>query len=379
MQGNGQATLLWTGGANSNILELDRFSTGAPFDMYWVIDGVKFMNSTRSGLRLNWVNYVTVKNVESGYNLVWGIFTDFSNYLTFTNIDCHHSEQQHGLYVSNTCGNEIIEDSKFHDNGGVGIHHNGDASQGAGQPGYTTGQIVNSTIRNNLIYNNGRLGGAAINLDGVSQSFIYNNVIFNNFAGGIVSFAFDGVNPGSNTIIHNTVYFSDPLGRYGIALHDGSNNNVVGNNILITANGIHYAIDVEGAGTGNNIDYNAVYVPNGNNQTFTDGTNVFTPEEWAAAGYGSHTVLLPDPTTLFTAVATNDYSEVPGGPTVFQGNIAFSSIQGTVVPDILGVARYAGKVDMGAYQIPTGSNSNSGGSSSSPASRSISFLKDILA
>ena len=75
--------------------------------MYWTIEGVNFMYVSRAGLRLSWVQHVTVKNVEAGYNNVWGIFTDFSNYLTISNVNCHHSATQHGIYISNTCGNEV--------------------------------------------------------------------------------------------------------------------------------------------------------------------------------------------------------------------------------------------------------------------------------
>jgi len=230
---------------------------------------------------------------------------------------------------------------------------------------------VNSTIRNNFIWNNGALGGGAINLDGVSQSFIYNNVLYNNLAGGIVNFATDGVNPGSNVIIHNTIYNAN---HYGIALHDTSDNNIVGNNILITDVAIHYAIDVSGSGSGNNIDYNAVYVPNNKNLTFTtDGSTGLTPAQWAAAGYGSHVIVLGNQTSLFVNAAGNNYAEASGAPTIQAGNIAYSMVNGAVVPDINGVGRSAGNVDMGAYQFfdtssTTASNSNSGSGSSSSSS-----------
>src|SRR5690348_12108295 len=82
--------------------------------MYWVIDGVNFHGAGRAGLRLTWVEYVTVKNVDSGWNGVWGIFTSFSNYLFFDNVTCHHSNQQHGIYISNSCANNVRCDSSFY-------------------------------------------------------------------------------------------------------------------------------------------------------------------------------------------------------------------------------------------------------------------------
>jgi len=367
LQGNnGQAILNWIGptdtGQDADIMQLTLFEIGPPYEMYWVIDGLKFQNAGRSGLRLSWVNYVTVKNSESGPNGVWGMFTDFSNYLVFDNINCHNSGSQHGIYISNSCGNEILQNSQFHDNAGAGIHHNGDASSGPGQPGYTQGIIINSTIRNNVIWNNGALGGAGINMDGVISSQIYNNVIYNNLAGGIVNYIGNGADAHINFIAHNTVYFSSAQGRYGVGLHSGAHDNTVGNNILVTADNIHWAIDLGTSGTGNVVDYNAVYTPGGTYFT-TDGNDGLTNTQWISAGYGSHSVILPDPTSVFKNVGNNDYSEASGAPTIKAGNIVYSTIDGTVISDFYGTPRTAGNIDMGAYQfgsMPSGSGGSSG-------------------
>jgi len=311
---------------------------------------------------LSWVQYVTVQNVDSGHNGVWGIFTDFSNYLTFDNVECHHSGTQHGIYISNCCGNEIIQNSRFHDNSGAGIHHNGDLSEGDGIPPFVAGEIVNSTIRYNKIWNNGVTGGAGINLDGVSQSFIYNNLLYNNLAGGIVNYAGDGINPGSNVIVQNTVYFSAAAGRYGVSLTDNSGNNVVGNNILITAENIHFAIVVEGAGTGNNIDYNAVWTPDTNLAFFsTDGSDGLTAAQWVTAGYGSHSVILSSATGDFNNAAADDFSEATGAATINAGSSTFATVNSKLVADMNGQARVAGKIDIGAYQFGSGPGDGSDG------------------
>ncbi len=65
-----------------------------------------------------------------GYNGRWGIFTGFVDDFTIEDNETHHSQAEHGIYVSNSGDRPIIRGNLVHDNHANGIHMNGDASQG---------------------------------------------------------------------------------------------------------------------------------------------------------------------------------------------------------------------------------------------------------
>lgn len=86
---------------------------------------------------------------------------DFSDDTLLENNECYARQQQHGIYVSNSSQRPILRNNWCHDNAAAGIHMKAGASQGG------IGLITNAVVENNIIYNNGTLGGAGINTDGV--------------------------------------------------------------------------------------------------------------------------------------------------------------------------------------------------------------------
>jgi hypothetical protein len=114
----------------------------------------------------------------------------------------------HGMYVSGSSVGVQVLFNVLHDNGCIGIHVNGDVSEGL--PGVVKG----ITIAGNLIYKNGQNG---INADGLESSTIENNVIYGNARNGIELYQIDAYGGSTaNVIVNNTIDQSMTSGSYAI-------------------------------------------------------------------------------------------------------------------------------------------------------------------
>jgi hypothetical protein len=107
---------------------------------------------------------------------------------------------------------------------------NADASQGG------VGLITNAVVKNNIIYNNGTLGGAGINMDGVQFSIVRNNILYNNHATGIALFQIGGAQgPNGNLVAHNTIDQA-ANGRWAVEIAGSVGFDTLRNNILNNRN-----------------------------------------------------------------------------------------------------------------------------------------------
>ena len=114
----------------------------------------------------------------------------------------------HGIYVSGSSVGVQVLDNLLHDNAFIGLHVNGDVSEGL--PGVVTGLRV----AGNVIYNNGQNG---INADGIQSSLIENNVIYANGRNGIELYQIDAYGGSTgNVIVNNTIDHS--MGGYAISI-----------------------------------------------------------------------------------------------------------------------------------------------------------------
>ena len=95
-----------------------------------VIDGFEVKNQPRAGIRAAVSDFITIKNNYCHNNFRWGIFTGFTDDLTVENNTCSFSENEHGIYVSNSSDRPMIRNNHSHNNNGCGIHMNGDISMG---------------------------------------------------------------------------------------------------------------------------------------------------------------------------------------------------------------------------------------------------------
>ncbi len=248
---------------------------------YVEISNLTFARAPRAGLRLSYSNRVKVVNCVFANNGKWGIFTDFSDNTTIENIEVYGSQEEHGIYISNSSDYAEIRNNIVHHNRASGIQINADPSMGG--DGISSGCI----IENNLVYENGWDGGAAINLASVRDSQIRNNMVYYNYAGGIAGWDDgQGLNWGCKNleIIHNTIYFRPLEGRWAISLKNGSTDATIRNNLLI--GGAHGGFEFNtNSRVGIDIDYNIYYRYNSNYVVSGEDVGNYTLGHWKSAGF----------------------------------------------------------------------------------------------
>ena len=169
----------------------------------------------------------------------FGIFADNTNSLLIQNNTIAGTTGSgttgHGIYVSGTTNGAVVEGNSIYNNAAVGIHLNGDVSEGG------LGLVTNALIKNNLIYSN---GGNAINADGLQNTTIENNVIYNYGSYGICLYQIDASGPSiNNIIVNNTISSGTSSGASAaVRINDNGTGNTVLNNILLGGGGVVYRI-----------------------------------------------------------------------------------------------------------------------------------------
>lgn len=269
---------------------------------YIEVSNLTFTRASRAGLRLSYSHHVEIHNCVFADNGKWGVFTDFSDHTTVQNCDAYGSGEEHGIYISNSSDHAVIRSNLVHHNYASGIQINADPSMGG------DGISTECLIENNLVYENGRGGGAAVNLASVQDSVIQNNIIFNNYAGGIA--AWDdgqGIQWGSKNlvIIHNTIYFRPVEGRWAISLKNGSTGAAIFNNIM--AGGRRGGFEFNSnCLTGIEINYNTYYRFSSLSMVTDEDVREYTLVEWQLAGYDRQS-FMDSPLNLFVDETHNDF------------------------------------------------------------------------
>ena len=149
---------------------------------------------------------------------------------------------------------------------------------------------------------------------------IYYNLIKTHELYGAYVKGCNGVNVVNNTIIFENHNPAAAIGLYANTGADDASNCVVKNNIVIyTGTGDFTAVGI-GAGTGNEVDYNLYYCPNGTLRFLIAGAYK-TLAEWQALGYDTHSIVLTDEQLngLFTDFANGDYSLKTGSVAIGSG------------------------------------------------------------
>lgn len=306
----------------------------------FVVEGLQSYDADSAGMRIVECNRVTVRHCTFGNNWRWGIVTSHSEDLVLEYNDCYGSGEQHGIYVANSGDRPVVRGNRLHHNVGSGLRSNGDVVQGG------DGIISGALIENNLIYNNGSLGGAAINADGLQDGIIRNNVIFNNLSTGIALFKGGGAEgPKHMKVINNTIIQASTA-RYNLRLTDLVGPVVVRNNLLYNYNvskGPFSWNTVQDA-TWTDSDYNAF---GGGSYLSQDGevTRVRL-ETWRASGKELHSLVDVSPGTALVDASRNDYRLKRDSPLIDSG---IASAEAPV--DLHGTGRPLGAgTDIGAYE-----------------------------
>src|SRR5437899_5568509 len=76
---------------------------------YVTIQGFTVINQPRAGIRAVTDDHVTIRGNTCDNNGYWGIFTGFSDDLLIVGNTCTRSQQQHGIYVSNSAARPVVQ------------------------------------------------------------------------------------------------------------------------------------------------------------------------------------------------------------------------------------------------------------------------------
>ncbi|HEY2518307.1 MAG TPA: right-handed parallel beta-helix repeat-containing protein [Polyangiaceae bacterium] len=223
----------------------------------------------------------------------------------------------HGMYVSGSSAGVQVVENRMHDNAYIGLHVNGDVSEGL------PGVVKNILVEGNLIYKNGQNG---INADGIQSSTFVNNVIYGNSRHGIELYQIDAFGGSTgNVIVNNTIDQSASSGGYAISVSscqydnqssqptpagcstssaDTSTGNVAFNNVLLGGAGATGTVSSADLSTSSNL------------------TSI---------------------TGLFVGAATGNYTLLPAGPGAGAGVGSFGGASAPVAP--------GGGYDIGAFSF----------------------------
>ena len=330
-------------GSERDAVCIDGYSLGNPWwkgaNMYVTIEGLTIQNAIRGGIRISCAHHVTVRKCTLTRNGTWGIFTDYSNDSLLEDNECSYSGNEHGIYVSNSSDFPIIRGNRVHHNTASGIQINADPSMEDGD-GITTGAV----IERNVVYENGRIGGSAINLASVRSSLVQNNLLYNNYAGGIACWA-DGNGPAwgckNNRFTNNTVFFRSTEGRWTISLKEGSSGNQIRNNIFCGGHNGVLEFDDSQSTTGIKMDYNLFYRAGSNAVVTWEDEAEYTLAQWQAQYHQDAHSISAAPGSVFVNMRKADYRLKSGSPCINAGDPAkkFNDPDGT-------------RNDMGAYGGP---------------------------
>ena len=306
---------------------------------YVEIHGFNIINQPRAGIRIVVSDFIKAINNNCSNNFKWGIFTGFTNDNLIEGNSCSYSEDEHGIYVSNSSDRATIINNHSFNNNGCGIHMNGDLSMG------DDGIISNAIVAGNVIHDNGVGGGSAINMDCVQDSKIFNNLIYNNHATGIAMYQIDGAEGSKNNKIFNNTIIHPTDGRWAVLVVNASTGNTIYNNILINNHSFRGSICLdEESKPGFVSDYNLLV----DRLSDDDGNSNMSLASWQALGYDAHSQIVQTENQIFVDPNNSNYHLLQSSqPT----NIGTSLVSSVVAVDIDGVLRPQGSgYDIGAYE-----------------------------
>lgn len=278
-------------------------------------ENITVKNAVRAGIRLSYADNITIKNCRFADSGKWGVFTDFSDYTTIEGCEIYGSRDEHGIYISNSSDHAVIRRNRSHNNAASGIQINADPSMGG------DGISSDCEIDSNICYENGALGGAAINLASVRNTRISNNVLYNNHAGGIAAWD-DGQGDSwgsmNLTIINNTIYFGSGEGRWCISLKNGSTNASVINNLIF--GGSKGCVELDDTTFSSiTMDYNILFSADHPGVVMNEDTDIFyTFNEWRTLGHDANSMQY-QPSQVITSTANFDPHLINNSPAIDKG------------------------------------------------------------
>jgi len=208
---------------------------------YVTVQGLTVTGAARAGIAVTRSDRITISASAMTDNAGYGVYASLSDHVEVKSCEITGTKEGDAVYMYATEHPTVTDCGKIRGNAGCGVRLSADAAQG-------DGLITGATVARNIINDNGRLGGAAISLEGVEKSTIENNVCDRNLAGGILSFKGAAARAGSrNKFTMNVVRFAPGVGQFGIKLVDGSTNSSLEQNTLAVENGPAVVVDAASA------------------------------------------------------------------------------------------------------------------------------------
>jgi len=239
------------------------------------------------GIYLDYSSYNILKDNIVSYNSQYGIEFEASDYNLISGNLVHDSWV--GLSFISGNDNNYIVNNYFHENVEAGIDLRFDCNNNTiiGNHAYNNNDgidlmtVTNSTVRDNIVYNNTRIG-IYLWLFGTSDDIISGNKVYGNGDGIVLRNSSGNINCSGNDIYSNS---------YGIEVEESNNSvTVFGNNVTNNYCGIYLWLN-----SSNNLIYNNKF---DTNNAYDDGTNIWnitkTPGtniiggEWLGGNYWSN-------------------------------------------------------------------------------------------
>ena len=278
---------------------------------YVTVEGFTVNDAPRVGIRAVIATGVVIKGNRIQRSGLDGILTGYTPQIQILDNIVSGSAQEHGIYVSNSntaSDNPVVRGNECFDNNQNGMQFNGDCWEDG------DGVISGAVIEENIIHHNNWKGFSLISLQ---NSTIRNNLVYENGlsagAGGI--HLADQPNCGkpsnNNVVVNNTVY--EPRIAC-IRLTNGSTANKLFNNVLV-ASSLDRTIADESGGN---------YIDTASNLRRTSKSGLF--------------------------VSSTDYHLATSSPALNIGKTSFQSASAPMM-DIDGIARPQGaQHDAGSYE-----------------------------
>ena len=284
-----------------------------PGDNYITISGLTIENSngsiTKDGIKATGNNDSLIDDTVTGVG-GFGIFADNANNVliqgsTITGTT-GSGNTGHGIYISGSTNGAVVEGNTIADNAYIGIHLNGDVSEGG------VGLVTNALIADNVIYGNGQNG---INADGLQSSVIENNLIYDYQGFGMCLYQIDAsAGSANNLIVNNTIDAGTTGTGAAIRILDASTGNTVLNNILLGGGGITLRISSDSM-SGFTSNYNAV----GSLFQSEDTGGTESLSQWQSATGQDKSSLTATESQLFVNPSGYNYQELSTSPSIGAG------------------------------------------------------------
>jgi hypothetical protein len=274
-------------------------------------------------------NTCTMRDVSSPNSDAMGLYSSWQDGIIVRDNEVTGTNDA-PIYMANSQRNYIVRCNDISQANGLGIHNNGDVSQG--NPGINT----NALIENNVIH--GLQTGQAISCDGVQNSRIQNNVIYDVPSKGISLFVTDAADGSKNNIVvNNTIYTAN--GGHALRLAQTSTGNTILDNILLSAGSSGASYDADSSALPGTVsDYNVTM-----DSFYVDG-NPVTLSSWQTNQSLDAHSFIATAAQLFVGAMTDDFHLSATSPAIGKG-----TTEDAPTLDFDGNPR-GSSIDIGAYQ-----------------------------